>query len=81
MPFEAILHARRSAEMPAIARDAGQAVYKCPEPLPARAATSRCDATSARLSVALVSCDRCAAARVRMAGWVAHGHESKKVGP
>eukprot|EP00965_Chrysotila_dentata_P250264 6209353-Pleurochrysis_carterae.AAC.2 len=41
MPFEAILHAQRSAEVPVIARDAGQAIFQCPSPVPARAATSR----------------------------------------
>eukprot|EP00965_Chrysotila_dentata_P253205 6211125-Pleurochrysis_carterae.AAC.1 len=39
MHWEAILHAKKSAEVPVIARNTGQARFKCPESVPARAAT------------------------------------------
>eukprot|EP00965_Chrysotila_dentata_P224399 6194153-Pleurochrysis_carterae.AAC.6 len=35
-----MLHAQRSAEVSVTARDTGQAIFKCPEHVPARAATS-----------------------------------------
>eukprot|EP00965_Chrysotila_dentata_P003686 120810-Pleurochrysis_carterae.AAC.1 len=38
---KAILHPQRSAEATVTARVTGQAIFKCPEPVPARAATSQ----------------------------------------
>eukprot|EP00965_Chrysotila_dentata_P127955 4231113-Pleurochrysis_carterae.AAC.2 len=41
MPCEAILHAQKSEEVPVITHDTGQTIFKCPESVPARAATSQ----------------------------------------
>eukprot|EP00965_Chrysotila_dentata_P221321 6192322-Pleurochrysis_carterae.AAC.2 len=40
MPFNAIMHAQRSAEATVTACTTGRAIFKCHEPVPARAATS-----------------------------------------
>eukprot|EP00965_Chrysotila_dentata_P147568 4872273-Pleurochrysis_carterae.AAC.1 len=41
MPCKAILHAQTSAEVIVTARTTGQAMFKCPKLVPARAATSQ----------------------------------------
>eukprot|EP00965_Chrysotila_dentata_P242603 6204959-Pleurochrysis_carterae.AAC.1 len=40
-PCKAVLHARKNAEVRVTAPHTVQAIFKCPEPHPARAATSR----------------------------------------
>eukprot|EP00965_Chrysotila_dentata_P019974 661463-Pleurochrysis_carterae.AAC.5 len=40
MPFKAILHAERTAKVTLTAHNAGQATFKFPQPVRARAATS-----------------------------------------
>eukprot|EP00965_Chrysotila_dentata_P195260 6176892-Pleurochrysis_carterae.AAC.1 len=41
MPCEVIGHSQRHAEVPEVATDAGQAIFKCPESVPALASSSR----------------------------------------
>eukprot|EP00965_Chrysotila_dentata_P038100 1266309-Pleurochrysis_carterae.AAC.2 len=61
-----ILHAQRSTELPVIAGDTDQTIFKCLKPVPARAATSRKRYYSipldSRLRVLDVSNVECAAA-------------------
>eukprot|EP00965_Chrysotila_dentata_P200573 6180051-Pleurochrysis_carterae.AAC.2 len=40
-----ILHAQRSAKVTVTARNTGQAIFQCPEPVPARVTTSLCIAS------------------------------------
>eukprot|EP00965_Chrysotila_dentata_P227027 6195756-Pleurochrysis_carterae.AAC.1 len=41
IPFNVVWHSQRSAELLVITSDAGQEIFKCPEPVPAQTAKSR----------------------------------------